>query len=236
MRWMLTDFKRGLAERSFLFALVLGCLGMLGSLVVYILQNETYTATEAFKASHSLIVPFIAPLLAALPYSNMTMLEEDCGYKKLLMLRNQGRDYTLKRWWVNNLISGITLLIPSLLLMLACRSFSSYDSYKMIGEVVVLNFVFGVVYGSLAYSLTFVNQKRYIPLITPQVLYLLFIYAFPYLNLEKYFPPLAFSPWIMPSVVEGQLLMMQLGITFAVSCMVILAGSLYRKGVAKWLQ
>ncbi|MEF9960367.1 MAG: hypothetical protein RR448_08335 [Niameybacter sp.] len=236
MRWLLTDFKRGLTERSFLGALVLGCLGMLGGFIIYLMTHETYTATEAFEASHSLIIPFIAPLLAALPYSNMTMLEEDCGYKKLLMLRNKSREYTIKRWWVNNVISGITLLVPSLLLMLACRSFSSFESVQVILGVVGLNFVFGVVYGSLAYSLTFVNQKRYIPLITPQVLYLLFIYAFPYLNLEKYFPPLAFSPWILPSLVEVQAILLQLTIVFGASCLVIAGGCFYRKGVAKWLQ
>lgn len=236
MRWWITDLKRGLTEPSFFLALVIGCLGMVGAVAFYIIRHEIYTATEVFKGSHALVIPFIAPLLCALPYANMNMLETDCGYKKFLLLRNKGRNYTLKRWWVNSFIGGITLLLPSLLLMVVCRSFSTYEDVKGILEVVGLNFFFGVTYSSLAYSLTFVNKKRYIPLLGPQVLYLLFIYAFPYLKLEKFFPPLTFSPWIMPDLVNLQLMIIQLSVLLGISFLIIGCGDLFRKGVTKWLQ
>lgn len=236
MRWWLTDLKRGLMERTFILALTIGCIGMLSALAIYIISHETCTATEAFKGSHALIVPFIAPLLCALPYANMNMLEADCGYRKFLILRNKGKDYIVKRWWVNSFLGGITLFIPSALLMLVCRSFGIYEEVKVIFEVVGLNFFFGVAYSSLAYSLTFVNKKRYIPLLAPQILYLLFIYAFPYLKLERFFPPLTFSPWIMPSLMDLGLIVVQLSTILVLSALIIGCGDLFRKGVTKWLQ
>lgn len=236
MRWWLTDLKRGLMERTFILALTIGCIGMLSALAIYIISHETCTATEAFKGSHALIVPFIAPLLCALPYANMNMLEADCGYRKFLILRNKGKDYIVKRWWVNSFLGGITLFIPSALLMLVCRSFGIYEEVKVIFEVVGLNFFFGVAYSSLAYSLTFVNKKRYIPLLAPQILYLLFIYAFPYLNLEKFYPPLSFSPWLMPMDAEFHFITLQLVILFSVSVLIISGGWFFRKGEALWLQ
>lgn len=236
MRWWLTDLKRGLMERTFILALTIGCIGMLSALAIYIISHETCTATEAFKGSHALIVPFIAPLLCALPYANMNMLEADCGYRKFLILRNKGKDYIVKRWWVNSFLGGITLFIPSALLMLVCRSFGAYEEVKVIFEVVGLNFFFGVAYSSLAYSLTFVNKKRYIPLLAPQILYLLFIYAFPYLKLERFFPPLTFSPWIMPSLMDLGLIVVQLSTILVISVLIIGCGDLFRKGVTKWLQ
>lgn len=236
MKWWITDLKRGLMERTFILALTLGCMCMSAALAVYIVSHKEYTATEAFRGSHALIVPFIAPLLCALPYANMNMLEADCGYRKFLILRNKGRDYIVKRWCVNSFIGGITLLIPSILLLLVCRGFGTYEEVGGILAVVGLNFFFGVAYSSLAYSLTFVNKKRYIPLLAPQVLYLLFIYAFPYLKLEKFFPPLTFSPWIMPDLMNLGLIVVELGTILGISALLIVWGALFRKGVMKWLQ
>lgn len=236
MRWCLADFKRGLMEHTFLLALGMGCISMGVACILYVMGHQTYTAEEAFKSSHALIVPFIAPLLCALPYANMNMLEADCGYKKLLILRNKGRAYTLKRWWVNALLGGLVLFIPSLLLMGICRSFGGYEESLLIGQVVGLNFFFGAAYSSFAYSLTFFNTKRYIPLLAPQVLYLLFIYAFPYLKLERFFPPLTFSPWIMPQGIDLRLMVVELGIILGLSLILMGWGIGLRKGVDKWLQ
>ena len=40
-------------------------------------------------------------------------------------------------------------------------------------------------------------------------MYLLFIYAFPYINLEKYYPPLSFSPWLLKGYGDSKSIMIQ---------------------------
>lgn len=236
MRWLFIDVKRGLAERSFWGAISIGILSLAVGLSYYFYTESTYTGTEAFITSQSLILPFIAPLLAAMVYSNMNMLEKDCGYKSLLILKNKGKDYRLGRWLVNNCVSGLALVIPILLFFCICIFISPYANLEEIIGVLLLDFLFGFVYGSFAYSLTFVNRKRYIPLVTPQVLYLLFIYAFPYLDLEKFYPPLSFSPWLMPVNADYRLIILQLAILFGVSVLIILGGWLFEKGEVIWLQ
>lgn len=236
MRWLVTDFKRGLSEPSFLSALFLGSVSLAIGFVYYLYGQDSYTAEQAFRTSHSFAMPFIAPLLASMAYSNMNMLEKDTGYSNLLILKNKGRTYAFKRWVINNCLSGLALLIPMLLLYGVCRMFSPYTNQDQVIGVMLLGFLFGFVYGSFAYSLTFVNRKRYIPIVTPQVLYLLFIYAFPYLNLEKFYPPLSFSPWLMPIQVEVDFVTLELLIILGVSVVIVVGGVLYRKGEALWLQ
>ena len=236
MRWLITDFKRGLTEHSFISAIILGILSLALGLGYYVYGQDVYTADEAFRTSHSFAMPFIAPLLACMVYSNMNMLEKECGYQSLLILKNRGKSYTLKRWLVNNILSGMVLVVPMFILYGVCAFFSPYTQTEEILGVIVLGFCFGFVYGSLAYSLTFMNRKRYIPLVAPQVLYLFFIYAFPYLKLEKFYPPLSFSPWLMRNHVEAKLISLELVTLLGISCVLVLGSMLYRKVERLWLQ
>ena len=137
MRWFITDFKRGLSERSFLGAIALGILSLALGLAYYVYGQDTYTADQAFIVSQSFAMPFIAPLLASMVYSNMNMLEKDSGYRNLLILKHKGKNYTLKRWFVNNILSGIALFIPMLMLYGVCSLFSPYVQQE---EIVYLCF------------------------------------------------------------------------------------------------
>lgn len=221
MRFIITDLKRALTEKSFVGALLIGSISLLIGIVVYGLEKDSYTAGEAFHFSQSFILPFIAPLLVALPYANMSMLEEDSGYKKLLLAKNNMKNYAFERYIVNGIISGLTLLIPLMLLLGVCLSFGRYESVKEILLIIGLDFIFGFSYGSLAYGLTFVNSKRYIPTVAPQVIYMLFIYAFPYLNLEKFYPPLSFAPGLIPSVASIDNALVQLIVLNAIAIVLI---------------
>lgn len=229
MRWLITDFKRGLTERSLISAVILGILSLAIGLGAYMYGRTIYVADEAFKASHSLVMPFIAPFLACMVYSNMNMLEKESGYETLLILKNQGKTYVLKRWLVNNSLSGIALVLPMFILYITCAIFSPYTQTEEIMQVILLDFCFGFVYGALAYSLTFFNKKCYIPVIAPQVIYLFFIYAFPYLNLEKFYPPLSFSPWLMQQHVEAKLISLELMILLGISGILVGVNRIYRK-------
>ena len=230
MRWFIVDLKRALTERTFIASVTVGCVVLMMGLVTYLMQEtDIKQAQEAFVASQSLIMPFIAPILAALPYSNMSMLEKDTGYKRLILTKNKMKTYKGSRFIVNAIVGGLAITLPLVVLAGLCGGFSPYSDYEAILRVIGLDFWFGAAYASIAYGLTFVNTKRYIPLVAPQVLYLLFIYAFPYLNLEKFYPPLAFSPWLLPTYAEETLLLLQLGLMILGSALIVVGAHIYEK-------
>lgn len=198
MRFLVTDIKRGLSEPTFWASFIIGLACILGSLGYYIFTAETYSNIAAFEISQSLVLPFIAPLLATLPFSNMNMLEKDSGYYKLMLLKNEKKGYLFKRWLSVGMISSIAVGLPVAILALIGGLSGGYEAVQEIFQIVLLDFIFGFTYGVLGYALTFYNTKRYIPLVAPQVIYLLLIYAMPYLGLEAYYPPLSFAPHLLP--------------------------------------
>ncbi|PHV70805.1 hypothetical protein CS063_08535 [Sporanaerobium hydrogeniformans] len=197
MRFLVVDFKRSLQERNFIFSLVLGILLIVVSFSYYFYGHTSYDSWQAFKISQSYLLPFLAPLLASLPYSNMNMLEKDYGYDTFLLNKANTRSYVFRRGLVNAVAGGLVLLLPLLLLGGLCRLLGPYEEKINLVQIFILDFLFGVSFASFAYILTFVNTKRYIPLVAPEVMYLLMTYAFPYLGLETYYPPLCFSPWLL---------------------------------------
>ncbi|MGL4799883.1 MAG: hypothetical protein ACRCWY_10895, partial [Cellulosilyticaceae bacterium] len=162
------------------------------------------------------------------PYANMSMLEEDCGYKRLLLSKNGMKSYVIPRWFVSSIVAGLAVMVPVLLLAVICGVMQPYDNVEWVMGIVALNFGFGFSYGSIAYGLTFVNQKRYIPTVAPQVMYLLFIYAFPYLSLEKYYPPLSFSPWLMEGYGDLKSIMIQFVVLNVLALLLIVGNKIWR--------
>lgn len=231
MKFMITDFKRGLTEPTFFASISISFVVLAISLGYYLLTEEVFEATRAFWVSQSLILPFIAPLLATLPYSNMNMLEKDSGYLRLLTLKEGKKHYDFKRFMINGTVGGLAIILPLLVLAGICSFFSAYQSLEEIIGIICLDFMFGFSYASIAYGLTFVNTKRYIPIVAPQIIYLLFIYAFPYLNLDAYYPPLSFAPWLLPSKVNGGNILMQFGTLLSLAIVLILGSKGYQYSI-----
>ncbi len=201
MRFVISDLKRGFTERNFVLSVFAGlfCIALSALVVIQAGQDSAF---DLFKSTHGLLLPIVAPLLAAFPYSNMTMIEKQSKYKLLMDFRQNDESMIIKRFFTNGIISGFAVLIPSAVLFVLCLFMGLDESISEIVSVLLLNFLFGAAFGSLSYSLTFYTDKRYIPTIAPQVIYLLLIYSFPHLGLEQFYPPLSFSPWILSSVFE----------------------------------
>lgn len=223
MKFIKVDLKRALLEPSFLYTVSFGSIvAVFSFLCVMMMEGKVIESHLLFQKSQSLILPFIAPILAAVPYSNMIMLEEDCGYQKLLRSKRQGKNYEFPRFFVNGLIGGGVLLIPVALLYGICAVCGFNSDLGSLLVVLGYDFCFGFTYASLSYGLTFVCRKRYLPLVTPQVFYLLFIYAFPYLGLDAYYPPLAFSPWILGDITSAGRILFTLLLMLLISCFLVI--------------
>ncbi|MDR0946545.1 MAG: hypothetical protein LBM87_02190 [Ruminococcus sp.] len=188
MRFLLTDLRRGFTERTFTAAIILGVI-ILGSSYFYLrLSGE-----PGFLNVQSLLFPFVAPFLGALPFSGIIMTEVKTHYSELLKLRRKGKSYRFTRFLTVGLTGGAALLLPEILLSL----FFGFDE-KILNSLLTA-FPFGFSFGVLSYALTWFNRESFLPLIIPEVIYLLLTYAFPYLGLEKFYPPLMISPYIYGS-------------------------------------
>lgn len=199
MRFLLADQKRALCEPSFFMATLTGSLLMIAS-ALYIIYVGYENPLSLFQQSHSLFLPFVAPLLAAIPYSTMNMTEQSSGYATFMSLRQGNKTWQLRRFWVNGITGGITLLVPTLVLLAISILCGLGGEFVVLYQLLGLNFYFGFSFASLSYGLTFLNIHTYLPHVAPQVLYFFAIYTFPILGLSAYYPPLAFSPYIFPSL------------------------------------
>ncbi len=196
MRFVVADLKRGLTERRFFLAIGLG-IGL--ALVSFGYSRGAGDGVAVFTQGHSLLLPFVAPLLCALPYSNMQMLELATGFDTMMATHAGRKLWIYQRFVTNGLLSGMVMLVPGLTLWgLSCGYGAQGLSDAVLG-VLGMNFLFGLAFGTLSYGLCFCNTQAYIPLLAPQVLYWFVLYACPILELQAYLPALAVAPWILPS-------------------------------------
>lgn len=191
MRFIKTDLKRVFTEPAFYISVSLSLVLLFGAYAYLLISGET---ERLYASAQSLALPFVAPVLAALPYSVMIMQEKETRYSALMVIKLRSGGYQLKRLLVCGISGAAALLLPQLLLFSVCAVTGGVEDMKYALTGLVLPVTFGFGYASIAYGLTFVNKQRYIPLVMPQVLYLLCVYAFPHLKLEKYYPPLDISP------------------------------------------
>jgi hypothetical protein len=196
-RFFATDMRRIFTETTFLTSLFLGILTFIIPFVLLFRGGDSVSA--GFVSAQSTVFPFVAPFLAALPFAGMHKTEVETKYSDLLKLRRGGRDYSFTRFITVGISGGLVLLFAELFLLLVTFITIYTDSisdYRRIAAVVVLTFPFGIAFASAAQAVTVFTRSKTLAVITPEVLYLLFTYSFPYVELHEYYPPLAISPFI----------------------------------------
>jgi hypothetical protein len=192
MRFFLTDLRRALSERTFAASLIIAFITLFGAFVYLGMSG----GDNAFVMSQSFVFPFVAPFLAALPFSAMIITEKKTKYRDLIKLRRHGKNYALPRFLTVGISGGLALLLPEIALMLITLTSPQPEFSASTLKIIALAFPFGFAFAALSFSLTFYNDEVILPLMIPQVFYLLLTYSFPYLDLEKYYPPLCISPYI----------------------------------------
>lgn len=191
MRFIKTDLKRIFTEPAFYLSIALGTLLFFGAMAYRLLVGA---GESLYTLSQALALPFVAPLLAAMPYSVMIMQERETLYVTLMTIKLRKSGYELQRFFTAGISGAAALFIPQLALFLVCNLLGGVsDLGKSLAEL-VLPITFGFGYAAFSYGLTFVNKQRYVPLVMPQVLYMLCIYAFPYIGWERFYPPLDIAP------------------------------------------
>jgi len=199
MNFFKTDIKRIFTEPSFWLSIALGLLLLFGGLGYCLSAGDTAGDFNGlYGRAQALALPFAAPLLAAMPYAVMIMTERETKFGALMILkqsgthkqRKQSRHYRIKRFFTVGLSGAAALFIPHAAMFAVCAVLGDNPNILLLS----LPVSFGFGWAALSYGLTFVNRQRYVPLVMPQVLYLLAIYAFPYLKLDRFYPPLDISP------------------------------------------
>lgn len=197
MKFIVTDIKRAFSEPSFFVSIVIGVA------LVFIGLIFSHESDRLFLSAQSFALPFAAPLLSALPYSVMLMREKETGFKLMMSSKLGNKSYLFKRFIVCGLSGAAVLFIPQLILFIVCIFLNSNDDIMYNALVLALSLPFGFSYAVFSYGLSFVNKFKYIPLVMPEVLYLMCIYAFPYLGLTEIYPPLDISPTIYGGEISG---------------------------------
>jgi hypothetical protein len=221
------DLKRAFTEPTFFTALILGILMTAGG-YIFLTARDGFTD---FVTAQSLVFPFAAPFLAALPYAFMSKSERDINFAPLLRLRRGGKGYGIQRFFTAGIAGGAVILLSegvlAVITLLGGDIVESGDMNKLF-LTLALAFPFGFAFGVLAHALCFFSRTSIIAIITPEVFYLLLTYAFPYLDLEKYYPPLAVSPYIYGTP-DVSYLCGFIGITIGVAVILTLIGELHKK-------
>lgn len=193
MKFVSTDLKRVFTEPAFFISIMLNLILLFGALAYYLTAGET---DILYTSAHALAMPFVAPVLAAMPYSVMIMQEKETRFGTLMTIKLRKSGYQLLRLLTSGISGAAALFIPQLILFLVCLCIDGVPDVEFALSCLVLPITFGFGYAAISYGLTFVNRQRYVPLVMPQVLYLLCIYAFPHLKLERFYPPLDIAPSI----------------------------------------
>lgn len=194
MKFFKTDIKRVFTELSFWLSVFFGAVLLFGSMAYCLASGD---ASRLYSRAQALALPFAAPLLAAMPYSVMIMTERETKFGALMTVKLSGSrgGYRFKRFLTAGLSGAAALAVPHIAMFSVSAALGGLsDAAETVQLVLPLTFGFG--WAALSYGLTFVNRQRYVPLVMPQVLYLLCIYAFPYLKLERFYPPLDIAPSI----------------------------------------
>lgn len=193
MKFFKTDLKRIFTEPAFWISVAFGAVLYLGAMAYHMLLSK---ADNLYISAQALAMPFAAPLLAAMPYSVMIMLESETLYSTLMTIKLRKRGYELQRLLTCGISGAAALLIPQVLLFCVCLILGGIPDIGRAVKELILPVSFGFGYAVFAYGLTFANRQRYVPIVMPQVLYMLCVYAFPYIGLERFYPPLDIAPSI----------------------------------------
>ena len=227
MRFLKTDLKRIFTEPAFFLSLLLGSLLLFGAMGYLILSGQESQESGLYARSQALALPFAAPLLAAMPYSVMIMRENETRYRILMTVKMRKSGYKLPRLLTCGISGAAVLFIPHLVLFIVCDAMEGTPDFKSMLDL-VLPLTFGFGYGAFSYGLTFANRQRYVPLVMPQVLYMLCIYAFPHLHLERFYPPLDISPSIFGGEITWERFVIPAALT-AAALVLTIAGAVKAK-------
>ncbi len=218
MKFIKTDLGRIFTEPMFYISTGLNLLLLFGSFFWLISSGKT---ANLYDSAHSLALPFTAPVLAAMPYSVMIMQEKETRYGMLMTIKLRKNGYELLRLLTCGFSGAATLFLPRLMLFIVCAAMGAAGNISNALAELILPVTFGFGYAAFSYVLTFVNRQRYVPLIMPQVIYLLCIYAFPYLKLQKIYPPLDIAPAIYGGGLSPERFIIPLLLTSAAALLTI---------------
>jgi len=221
MKFLSTDLKRVITEPAFFISIALNAILLFSAMAYYLTAGGTETL---YTSAQALALPFAAPVLAAMPYSVMIMQEKETRFGTLMTIKLRKNGYQLARLLTSGISGALALFIPQLALLLVCLCIGGVPDFSFALKCLVLPITFGFGYAAISYGLTFVNRHRYVPLVMPQVLYLLCIYAFPHLKLERFYPPLD----IAPSIYGGEITFQRFAVPLILTVSAILL-TLYGK-------
>ena len=141
MKFIITDLKRIFTEPAFYISMTLSFLLLMGGMVFSVTNNE---GNRLFLCSQSMALPFVAPLLAAMPYSVIIMQEKETNYAILMCIKLCGTGYELKRLFTCGISGAMALFIPQILLFVICIFMGGISDFPYDIKVLLLSLVYSL--------------------------------------------------------------------------------------------
>ncbi|GAA0076927.1 hypothetical protein UT300005_13050 [Clostridium sp. CTA-5] len=204
---------------------------------------DIFLMTRAFGRAS--ILGFIAPLLAALVFSNSYLQDKDSGFLKFIYARMNRKKYIISRIFVNAISSGI-IISAALIVILIFISLifgiktNPNSQFEVTGAyvfwyakskwiyaicIIILSFIFNVIFATLSLGLSpFINNK-YLSFLCPFFIYILSLTLFHYIGINKLNMSVLFRPNVNGS--EIPVLIYQI-VLFIIGIVLFYVGVLYR--------
>lgn len=233
---MREELRRAFWNYGFLIAVGFGVLAFAQGLSDYlspklteevVLQlppfwNNSY---EAFIWAQLGVFGLIAPLMAALPFSDSYLIDKTSGFLRSLLSRMSYKKYLLTKYFSTALSGGFALALPMVVFFIFTnvafqrglntniyeqRVITTPEALGPFGVLyqhnpdlyilllIGLGFVFGAVYAIMGLALSVFVNNRYVVLATPFVLYMLAHFLLSVIGMPLWSPLSALVPhWLI---------------------------------------
>lgn len=223
------ELKRAIFSRSalitFLITLIIMIIGFLGVVSIDYdfklnFYKELYDSVDIFLMARafgrSSILGVIAPLLAALVFSNSYLQDKDSGFLKFIYTRMSRKKYIISRIFVNSISSGVIisaallviLFFISLIFGIQTNSNSQFEvrgAYVFLYAkskwiytvcIIIISFIFNSIFATLSLGVSPFLNNKYLSFLCPFFIYILSLTLSPYIGLSKLNMGLLFRPLV----------------------------------------
>lgn len=218
-----SEIYRAIKSRNTLIAFTVSLLALFIAFLQFIqffqlglisLNNDIYDAVDIFVrircSTRASTLSLIAPLIASIIFSDSYLADKDSGFLKFIYMRLDQKKYIWIRILVNALISGLVMLMASLIMLLVLIiifgirntglnevqgpfSWIFYNHSKILYAVflIIISFIFNVIFSTLALGISPWIKNKYLTFVFPFLYYIISATIFEtfslVLGLNKYF-------------------------------------------------
>ncbi|MGT2744465.1 ABC transporter permease [Streptococcus phocae subsp. phocae] len=216
MNYFLAELKRAVLSKNVIISIFLILVSLILGMISSWLSITEFAGPSFFLYSFSLgpsaILPVVAPLIVALPFSNSYLQDKENNMIYGMLTRTTITKYYLVKIFVNGLVSSLTMILPLILFLIINYVVFPFDKGTYFGELrgawsfmfkkdpliyiittIINSGFFAFIYANLGFVSTLFIRSKLISIVMPFIFYILPSFVFPFLGLDKFEPVTTFD-------------------------------------------